>query len=61
MPKPLTIKVPPGQAKKLADAVRLVRAHYGPILAVWRTLPERRREMVLAHSPQLARLLEGVV
>lgn len=61
MRKPLTIKVPPGQAKKLGDAVALVRSHYGSVLSVWRSLPEDQRRKVLGASPLLARLLEGVV
>lgn len=60
MPKTVSIKVPPGQAKKLTDAVALVRSHYGPVLVVWRELTEAQRQQVLAHSPVLAKLMDGV-
>lgn len=62
MPKRVvSIKIPPGQAKKLADAVALVRDQYGVLLDGWRELPESQRLGVLAHSPLLASLLRGVV
>lgn len=59
--KRLTLKMTPGKQRQLARAVADVRAHYGPVLDVWRTLSDEQQRAVLAHSPLLAQLLAGVV
>lgn len=56
-----SIKVTPGKAKQLESAVKLIREHYGAVLAVWRELPDEQRRRLLEHSPMLARLLDGIV
>ena len=61
MPKRVSCKIPPGQEKKLADAVSLVRTHYDQVLFSWRLMSPEQRDRLLGASPILARLLEGVV
>lgn len=61
MPERVSIRVPHGELVALRQAVRRVRASYGPLFAVWKSLPEIQRQRILAGSPILASLLEGVV
>ena len=51
----LSIKLSKGQEKQIADALGVMAAVYGPLLAQWRALSAKERAEVLAHSPLLAR------
>lgn len=62
MPKSsASAKITPGKRQQIEAAVTLLRAHYGPVLAVWRKIPTDRQREFLEHSPLFARLFEGVL
>jgi hypothetical protein len=57
-PKPRkSIRIPPGQAKKYADAVAMLTAFYTPLAGVWTQLTPAQQDGVLTHSPLLAGIL----
>ena len=60
MPNPRTprksIKLTPGKAKQVEEALTLLAAHYGEVIALWPQLTAEQRQGVLAHSPLLAKL-----
>jgi hypothetical protein len=56
----VSVKLPPGKAKKMAEAVALVTEHYGALLAVWRELTPGQRARALEHCPVAAPLFRAL-
>lgn len=54
----VSVKLPPGKAKKMGDAVALIVEHYGALLAVWRDLTPEQRARAMEHCPVIAPLLK---
>jgi hypothetical protein len=52
-----SIKIPPGQAKKMSDAVSLLSTFYAPVLKIWSGLTPEQRQVVLEHSPLLVSIV----
>lgn len=53
-------KIPPGQAKKVDEAIDLIRDQWNDLALVWPSCPEWQRREYLERSPALARLLRLV-
>ena len=51
-------KKTPAEAKKLADAIALIKASYADVLSVWGQVTDKQKQDYLANSPLLAELLD---
>lgn len=51
------IRIPPGQQKKVSEALETLASLYAPLAAEWVGLDEERKRRVLENSPLLAKLL----
>lgn len=56
----VSVKLPPGKAKKMAEAVAMIVEHYGALLAVWRALTPEQRARAMEHCPVAAPLLRAL-
>jgi len=57
-PEKASFQIPPGQKKKIEDAIKLIHDTYLPALQETQHLPPEKKSAIIAANPRLNRLLQ---